>query len=329
MDAVAELTPSEFEFPSHQCIRNHALGATSSDFNLYLCAGLTAIFTSSSFNALDCLRVRWQTQAHPLKTNIFQFASQIIHTEGFVCGLWRPGIAANALGMGSSAALRFGSYEQLRDQLQALDSTSREVGKKSSSSMIAAGLISGAMAYSITTPFHLLKTCLQAERALIGPDGRYCSGRRSGNFPSSILCETRRIISTKGIMGLYKGCLPLTIRGSLFTGGQMFGYDGFKSRCKETGMKDGPQLQIYSSLVSAMLCTVMSTPADFVMSKYMISKRNEQRMSSVMIRIYKSGGALAFWRGSSVNFVRITPVIMTFSIVYEQMRLFFGFTYLS
>lgn len=223
MDVVASITTSEFEFPSHQLFPRHELGAISSDVNLYLSAGLTAIFTSSSFNALDCLRVRWQLQAHPSNTTLFQFASRIIRTEGFIVGLWRPGITANALGMGSSAALRFGSYEQLRDKLQALDPSSREVGKKSSSSMITAGLICGAAAYCITTPFHLLKTCLQAERALVGPDGRYCNGRRSGNFPSNILSETRRITATKGIMGLYKGFLPLTIRGSLFTGGQMFG----------------------------------------------------------------------------------------------------------
>ena len=82
---------------------------------LFLSAGVAASVTSTFYNPLDCLRVRWQVSSTSSPQGLVTFAQQICRNEGIVSGLWLPGIAANAFGMGISAALRFGYYERVRD----------------------------------------------------------------------------------------------------------------------------------------------------------------------------------------------------------------------
>jgi len=293
---------------------------------LFFSAGITASFTSTLYNSLDCLRVRWQiaSLSEP-KSGMIQFATQIIRTEGFVNGLWRPGILANGIGMGASGALRFGYYETIRD---ALHSNSESEGKNGAY-MAIAGLSSGAGAYFVTTPFHLLKTMIQAETGLIGSDGRYLTGSRAGKKPyvTGLISGMKRVIADNGILGLWRGCVPLTVRGATFTGGQLAGYDGFKTICKSYGVEDGPMLHAASGIVAAACATVTATPADYTMSRYMSS--NEKNVSVIVKQIYREGGVIGFWRGSTINFCRSTPVFLTYTAVYEQLRRYFGLGYFS
>lgn len=343
MDAI-ELTPfgpfRALHEPKIQVTSDIDLQSRNKQHLLFLSAGLTACFTSSFYNSLDCLRVRWQVQ--PLEHGgIVHFARQIIRTEGFINGLCRPGIFANAMGMSSSAALRFGYYETMRDALQEFSSNSKSHGpktglnavsaEKSGLCMAIAGFSCGAVAYFVTTPFHLLKTMIQAEKGLIGPDGRYVNGTRIGKLPyaTDFISGSKRVISNHGVAGLWKGCIPLSARGALFTGGQMLGYDGFKSICKRNGFEDGPQLQFASSIVAAFGATILSTPADYVMSRYMSSYSTNGLGVTAIVRQIYAEGVTTFWRGGSVNFYRAAPVLLTYSALYEQIRFQLGLGYLS
>merc|ERR1719223_78324 len=99
----------------------------------------------------------------------------------------------------------------------------------------------------------------------------------------------------------------------------MYGYDGFKTVSKENGAKDGPVLHFFASITAAIGATILSTPADLVMSRYMSSNRS-QSLSFIIKQTYQDYGVLGFWRGSSICFARVAPVILTFSAVYEQLR---------
>jgi hypothetical protein len=320
---------------------------------LFFSAGITAAFTSSLYNSLDCLRVRWQVsnatnhiqhpqpQPQPQQYNTIQFASRIIQTEGFINGLWRPGIVANGIGMGLSGALRFGCYEIVRDALCAAHpmgqqeegtagspSKNNNNNNKNGIQMALAGLSCGAFAYFITTPFHLIKTMIQAERGRIGPDGLYCDGPRAGKKPyvTGLVSGMQQIVKDQGIVGLWRGCIPLTARGATFTGGQLVGYDGFKTICKSHDvLEDGPLLHAIAGVVAAACATLTATPADYTMSRYMAS--DEKSVSVVVRRIYQEGGIVGFWRGSTINFCRSTPVFLTYTAVYEQLRHYFGLGY--
>lgn len=109
---------------------------------------------------------------------------------------------------------------------------------------------------------------------------------------------------------------------------KLTGYDGFKTLSKAQGADDGPLLHIAASIVAAIGATFLSTPADFVMSRYMSSDRS-QSLSFIVKQTYQQTGVCGFWRGSSICFARVAPVILTYSAVYEQLRLHFGLGYLT
>ena len=316
-----------FNNPKYSSIRTTTEANTSATKQnlLFLSAGTAAAFSATLYNGLDCLRVRWQIASitEP-KANMTQFASSIIRNEGFVTGLWRPGIAANGIGMGVSGALRFGYYETVRDALH-----SGNVSEKNGVYMALSGLICGAGAYFVTTPFHLLKTMIQAEKAAIGLDGRYLGGSRAGKKPyvTGLFSGMQKVVAENGILGLWRGWLPLTARGATFTGGQLAGYDGFKTLCKSHGIEDGPKLHAASGVVAAFTATLTATPADYVMSRYMSS--SEKDVSVIVRQIYSENGITSFWRGSTINFCRSCPVFLTYTAVYENLRYTFGLGYFS
>ena len=289
---------------------NHQLSseiAMSQDAARFLCAGTAASVASFLYNPLDCLRIRWQVAASAPQTaesGLIQYGSQIVRTEGLVSGLWRPGLAANVSGMFLSAAIRFTSYEPVRDVFV---SSSPEGTSKNGIHMTAAGLVCGAFAYFVTAPFHLLKTLRQAEP--VRPDINVADK----------LSDFRSIL---------RGSAPVSTRGALFTAGQMLGYDGLKSTAKANGFEDGPYLHLISSVAASFGASALSAPADLVVARYMAMTSPGSLIHCVR-EIYDESGARGFWRGWSVSFVRLTPVMITYSTVYEQLRYRSGLGYLN
>jgi Mitochondrial carrier protein len=179
-------------------------------FRHFLAAGSASALASGIFNPLDSLRVRWQIAPKEI-SSIFVFSRNIMKQEGLWNGLWKPGIGVNMVGMSLTSGLRFGSYETIRNhlhQMQQQASDSQATTFTRTSIMMVAGLLSGSAAYYVTTPFHLLKTRLQA----------------SGNArKTNLWFEFTTLIGRGRFSNLYIGAAPLTIRGSLFTAGQMVG----------------------------------------------------------------------------------------------------------
>ena len=141
------------------------------------------------------------------RKSILAFGRHIIEQEGLWQGLWKPGLGVNMVGMGLASGLRFGSYETMRNSFD---------GSKQTWHMLVAGLISGASAYWITTPFHLMKTRIQAAAA--------AKHLTNANSNHGLWQGVYRIVARTGnVTGLFKGSGPLALRGGLFTAGQMLG----------------------------------------------------------------------------------------------------------
>ena len=289
---------------------NHQLSSEvvmSQDAARFLCAGTAASVSSFLYNPLDCLRIRWQVAASVPQTaesGLIQYGSQIVRTEGLVSGLWRPGLAANVSGMFLSAAIRFTCYEHIRDGIVA---ASADGTSKNGLHMTTAGLVCGAFAYFVTAPFHLLKTLRQAEP--VRPDINVADK----------LSDFRNIL---------RGSAPVSTRGALFTAGQMLGYDGLKSTAKAHGIEDGPYLHLISSIAASFGASALSAPADLVVARYM-AMTSQASLVHCVREIYDESGVRGFWRGWSVSFVRLTPVMITYSTVYEQLRYRSGLGYLN
>lgn len=169
---------------------------------------MAAALSSSIYNPLDCLKVRWQVlpTTATTETSLASFGYKIVTTEGLVNGLWKPGLCANAIGMGLSSGIRFACYAPLRNALVGNDE------KKSYEHMVIAGLISGCLGYSLTTPFHLIKTSIQAQMSS-STHGR----------PTDFMTRMQQIVREQGFASLYRGAIPLSSRGALFTAGQLMG----------------------------------------------------------------------------------------------------------
>lgn len=293
-----------------------------SSFAAFLSAGVTSAF----YNPLDCLRVRWQALPthHPAMSSGFvDYGASVMKQEGLLRGLWKPGLPYNMTGMALSASIRFGSYEIVRDYLLQISSHSgsKDEKKKTVPLMLVSGLLVGSFGYMLTTPFHLVKTMTQAQRA------QYIDSLSHVNKPSLI-----GIIRSSGIPGLWRGAIPLACRGALFTSGQMLGYDGLKTVSKEYNvMDDGLMLHVLSSIGASFCASVMSAPADLVMTKFMADPRNSSTsdLMRTMEKIVSEQGIIGFWKGWGLSFLRLTPVMLTYSTFYEQVRHVLGIGYFT
>lgn len=289
-------------------------------------AFISAGCTSALYNPMDCLRVRWQLLPRndpALRAGFLRYGTNIIREEGLVRGLWRPGLAYNSAGMAISASIRFGCYETLRDYLNNANNIRNDANEschKSTSQMLIAGVCCGALGYSISTPFHLLKTINQAESAHQG-------------FLLTTGNETtlRSLFKQGGILSLWRGTFPLGCRGALFTSGQMLGYDGMKTFGKKNfDLEDNFVLRLFSGASASLGASALSAPADLIMTKYMANPNySYTNLARIMEEIVSKDGVLGFWRGWHISFARLTPVMITYSTLYEEVRFQFGIGYLS
>lgn len=192
-------------FPGEQSIQVHPPSPRALNF---MAAGMAAALSSSIYNPLDCLKVRWQLlpAATASETSLLSFGYNIVRTEGLVTGLWRPAVGVNAAGMGLSSGIRFACYEPFRNSLVGPE------GEKEYHHMVLAGLVCGGVGYAVTTPFHLLKTTIQAEL-----------GSTSKPYFTDFMTGMQHIIREQGFASLYRGAVPLSSRGALFTAGQLMG----------------------------------------------------------------------------------------------------------
>jgi len=157
--------------------------------------------------------VRWQVLKHLPSERLIDYGLKVARTEGFIEGLWKPGIACNVAGMSMSAAIRFGWYEHIRDAISFSDRGRNQHveyreflnEEKRMSHMLVAGLLTGFVGYVATAPFHLVKTIIQAERGL-----EVAGTPRPSAFFGIIVSLGKK----NGIISLWKGCLPLGARGA-------------------------------------------------------------------------------------------------------------------
>lgn len=113
-------------------------------------AGIAGFIQPMIFNALDTIRLRYQTAAAGPANDggLSKFVSRTIAREGIIRGFYLPGLLQNMSGVCLSQGLRIGIYPTVRDSL------GKAVGAegKSAGTMAFAGLLSGALAYFLTAP---------------------------------------------------------------------------------------------------------------------------------------------------------------------------------
>ncbi|KAJ1461781.1 mitochondrial carrier domain-containing protein [Pelagophyceae sp. CCMP2097] len=280
-------------------------------------------------NPLDTLKVRYQvaTTQEPLGA----FARQLVRSEGLVAGLWAPGLAANALGIGISSMGRVGIYPFIRDAAAGRNAD----GSKATASpalMFCAGLFSGAVGYMACAPVYQVKTLAQAEAGTICPTtGKLTSGARSGLVPlyhGHSLWASLGALQAEG--ALFRGAGALVIRGAMLSAGQQLGYDGAKTLMRARDVAEGPVMHAAASIAGAFGACVFSTPADVLMTRYQAAASMGVKydgIGSCAVAIWKTDGALGFYRGFWPFVARLCPVFLLSLPLTEQLRKLFGLGY--
>ena len=131
-------------------------------------------------NPGDTIKVRYQVMPNET-SGLLKFGRQIVATEGFVRGLYLPGLFPNALGIAIGAVGRVGMYPTVRDSMLKLAGC--EEGKKPASIMLGAGFLSGAFGYLLAQPDYQVKTLSQVEAGMVNSEGILTTGALVGKKP--------------------------------------------------------------------------------------------------------------------------------------------------
>eukprot|EP00466_Bigelowiella_natans_P019682 jgi/Bigna1/91130/estExt_fgenesh1_pg.C_890053 len=308
-----------------------------------LAAGtMCGCFVVMTFNPLDCLRIRWQVEKTHHGVSLWEFSQKIIKKEGLWGGLWRPGLYANGAAASISVGTRMGIYPFLRDGIiKKLEHQTKHPGV-----MFIAGLLPGMFGYWVSTPLWQIKTRLQAETGLL-VNGTYTTGACKGQKPTMIglFDGLSRVYQQDGFLALYRGALPLMLRGGMMSSGQaqlkgmssnlmMFlGYDFTKTNAKSYGLlRDGPLLHVLASCTAAFLSTTFAAPFDIILTRMQAAPALGIKYSGpihCVQSMIKEEGVAVFYRGWTVFFTRVAPVFTVLMPLYEQVRCLFGLGYLD
>lgn len=254
----------------------------------------------SIFHPLDCLRIRFQLAGGDA-VGWVAFTMNIVKSEGWWNGLHRPGLAPNILAVSGSQGLRLGLYPFVRDGLMGdrHDAVRPDL-------MMAAGLVSGSLAYFCAAPLWLIKTRRQAAAQLSG-------GAAHIELPTSL--------------GSYwTGCMPLVVRGAMLTSGHMAGYDGTKRLMKQQGwLADGPVLHVAAATIAGFSAATLSAPADVFQTRLQTGASSSAL--TCLAGVWQADGLAGFFRGWTMNVVRLVPTFTVGSIIFEQTRRLFGLEY--
>ncbi|KAJ6619553.1 mitochondrial NAD transporter [Mycena sp. CBHHK59/15] len=203
--------------------------------------------------------------------------------------------------------------------------------KWSARSMIA-GAGGGLIASIATCPLDVVKTRLQAQRAIQGHHGY-----------EGILDTVKSIVKHDGLRGFYRGLGP-TILGYLPTWAIYFSvYDGIKTAFGEVPlglqerlypaaqvkgyqpvMREHPwSLHILSAMAAGAASTICTNPLWVIKTRFMTQSRTEVRYRHTLdaaLTIYRSEGVSAFYRGLVPSLLGIAHVAVQFPL-YEQLKL--------
>ncbi|GMI87399.1 Uncoupling Protein 3 [Hibiscus trionum] len=283
-----------------------------------LLTSLSAMVAETSTFPIDLTKTRLQLhgESQPLSsstrrpTNAFRVAAAIVRDQG-VLGLYQ-GLSPAILRHLFYTPIRIVGYENLRN----LVSTD---GSLSLSSKALVGGISGVIAQFVASPADLVKVRMQADGRLIS---KGLQPRYKGPFDAF-----KKIVSTEGIGGLWKGVLPNIQRAFLVNMGELACYDHAKRFVINNQISDD---NIYAhtlaSIMSGLSATTLSCPADVVKTRMMnqaVGKEGNLMYKSsydCLVKTVRIEGVTALWKGFFPTWARLGPWQFVFWVSYEKFR---------
>jgi len=306
-------------------------------------ASMAMAFTAVTFNPNDVVKTKLQTQCQLaggrsstplLYKNARHCFRTILSEQGFVRGLWLPGLTAAILRDTINGGIRMGLYPTsvrvINDACSDGSLNAPSIGVK-----MLAGCATGAVGAIAGNPTDLIKVRLQAESGSV-KNGVYVTGLFKDIVPAYRSATQAFVYIAKhdGVTGVFRGCPANVARAALITSAQMTAYD--QTKIVLTDISQGsssiaplcayePARVASASFFSGVSAATVAAPADLVRSRIMgdcqAGKKKALYSGSMdcVLKTLRYEGVLALWKGWVPAYLRLGPQFM---IGFPLMELF-------
>ncbi|XP_068629680.1 solute carrier family 25 member 35-like isoform X1 [Battus philenor] len=187
---------------------------------------------------------------------------------------------------------------------------------------IAAG-IGGAFGSIAGTPFFLVKTRLQAKASKEIAVGHQ-------HTHSGMLNALADIYKREGVKGLFRGVYPQISRGAIGSSSQMVTFTYAKQWLRDKGIcKDSPLLLSFiGAKIGGIVMTFCLNPFDVMatrLSNQPVDSNHKGKlyhgMTDCFLKMMKSEGARAFYKGVGANYMRLGPHTILLLVCWDQLKM--------
>jgi len=279
--------------------------------------GLSCGTASTLTNPLDVVRIRMQARASgSARYNGLVSALTLTFKEEGMAGMTRGLYASWARELTYSSA-RIGLYDPIRAGLAGGETDSHKVGLHVK---FGAGLLSGAIGSAVCNPCDFIKTRQQK------PAPKDCPTNAMSNWARHVR-EVKLVLADGGLAGMYKGWQATSARAAMLTSAQLGSYDTCKNNIAIPllGLEEGIPLHFASSLFAAVFTTTASSPFDVIKTRYMCDTSGQYTgLMDCVAKTLKNDGPMAFLRGWTPAYTRVSPHTVITLLMIEQLRLVLG-----
>jgi solute carrier family 25 oxoglutarate transporter 11 len=137
-----------------------------------------------------------------------------------------------------------------------------------------------------------------------------------------------RIVREEGFLSMWKGATPTVTRAVILNAAQLSVYSQAKEVLVQnfglTFDKESIKTHFVASVASAFICTAVSLPVDIVKTRVQTADAGQYKGSiDVFLKVIRSEGPLALWKGFTPYFLRLGPhTILTFIFNEQMLKLY-------
>lgn len=272
----------------------------------FVSGGLAACLASTCIHPIDLAKVRLQLYAtmHPKGTTIpspVAVLGNMVRTEGITSVY--AGLSAALMRQAVYGTARIGLHRTFSDKLIANNGGQ----PLSFAAKAGSGMLSGAIAVCIGTPFDVALVRMQA-------DSMKPEAERKGY--KNVFNALVRVFREEGMGKLYSGLTPNILRGMAMNVGMMSCYDQALEAVSLHLVGDAdpkkPSLtsKIGASFIAGFTAAGFSLPFDMIKSRLQASSGKYAGVVDCATSLVRKEGFFAFWTGFSAYYGRCAPHAM-------------------
>ncbi|ORY30361.1 mitochondrial carrier [Naematelia encephala] len=265
--------------------------------------GAAASMAACCTHPLDVMRVRMQTSTE--KTTFIHAIRAVLSQSG-IRGLY-TGLSASIFRQMTYSVTRLGAYEALKTAMAGAGKR-----KLSTAEMVLCASAAGALGGLAGNPADIILVRMVADPTK--PPAQQLHYRNA-------LQGVYKMTRDEGVMSIFRGLAPNTIRAILMNASQLVSYDFFKDALlSNTSMTNGLPLHFLSSAAAGTVATTICAPADVVKSRVMNAAPGGAGPIALLTESLKREGPKFLFKGWLPAWIRLTPNTICMFVFLEQLR---------